>query len=296
MIILKSFSFYLAILGILLAVAYSNFTGQELPIAVGVQNPSTSPFDNFISAAGIVESTDKNIEVGSPEEGLVEKLWFSVGESVKEGDALFQVDSRALEAKLDVQKSQVEVAKATLEKQEGLFERIKTVQDPRSISKEDYQVRENEMKVAEAQLKTAMAEQQQTEKLIDRLTVRAPKDGVILQQNIRVGEYISKNSPALILGDLEHLQLRVDIDEQNANKFSESSLAVAFPKNNKTEEIPLTFVRIEPYVIPKRSLTGQGEERVDTRVLQVIYSFDHPKNYRMYVGLQADVFIEKKER
>ena len=47
-------------------------------------------------------------------------------------------------------------------------------------------------------------------------------------------------------------------------------------KESDTKDIhtPLHFVRFEPYVIPKESLTGDTTERVDTRVLQVIYSFD----------------------
>jgi hypothetical protein len=53
-------------------------------------------------------------------------------------------------------------------------------------------------------------------------------------------------------------------------------------------------VRIEPYVIPKVSLTGGSSERVDTRVLQVIFSFDNPSDRRLYVGQQMDLFIEEK--
>ena len=57
------------------------------------------------------------------------------------------------------------------------------------------------------------------------------------------------------------------------------------------QEIPLTFVRIEPYIVPKRSLTGESTERVDTRVLQIIFRFDLPQ-IPVYVGQQMDVFIE----
>jgi hypothetical protein len=45
-------------------------------------------------------------------------------------------------------------------------------------------------------------------------------------------------------------------------------------------------------VIPKKSLTGGSTERVDTRVLQVIYQFD-PPNRPLYVGQQVDVYIER---
>jgi HlyD family secretion protein len=58
-------------------------------------------------------------------------------------------------------------------------------------------------------------------------------------------------------------------------------------------KIPLTFVRIEPYVVPKKSLTGENTERVDTRVLQIIYRFDRPA-FPIYAGQQVDVFIERR--
>ena len=54
---------------------------------------------------------------------------------------------------------------------------------------------------------------------------------------------------------------------------------------------PLKFVRVEPYAVPKKSLTGDNTERVDTRVLEVIYSLDE-KDQPIYVGQQMDVFID----
>jgi hypothetical protein len=44
-------------------------------------------------------------------------------------------------------------------------------------------------------------------------------------------------------------------------------------------------------VIPKKSLTGGNTERVDTRVLQVIYAIDAPSD-RLYVGQQLDVSLD----
>jgi len=55
--------------------------------------------------------------------------------------------------------------------------------------------------------------------------------------------------------------------------------------------VELEFVRIDPYILPKRSLTGDNSERVDVRVLQVIYRFKPPA-FPVYVGQQMDVFIE----
>lgn len=294
--IFKTFGFYFALLGVVLAIILANYFGKPLPSAKYAVKPSANPFSQAIAASAIVEAKDKNIEIGAPEEGVVERLWVKVGDEVKEQDPLFRIDTRSLEAELLVQSADLTVAKANLERLEEQLNRLKSVRDPRAISIEDLTTRENDVRVAEAKVEAAKAKVLKTKKLINRLTVRAPSDGIILQVNIRIGENVARNQPAIILGNLEHLQLRVDIDEQNSAFFSRESPAIAFPKNNTSIAIPLRFSRIEPFVIPKKSLTGRSEERVDTRVLQVIYLFDQPKDYHMYVGQQADVYIEKKQQ
>ena len=64
------------------------------------------------------------------------------------------------------------------------------------------------------------------------------------------------------------------------------------PRGNLQVKYPLTFLRVEPFVVPKKSLTGNNTERVDTRVLQVIYQCDSIGLPRLFVGQQVEVFIE----
>jgi hypothetical protein len=85
----------------------------------------------------------------------------------------------------------------------------------------------------------------------------------------------------------------VDVDENDAWRFRKGAAAVAFIRGNRDLNTELRFERVEPYVIPKRSLTGDSTERVDTRVMQVVYSFERSK-LPVYVGQQMDVFIEVK--
>ncbi len=129
---------------------------------------------------------------------------------------------------------------------------------------------------------------------LERRTVVAPRAGRILQVNVRPGEYASATpkSAALILGDVKHLQVRADVDEQNAPRLQPGQTATAYVKGDTTQPIELSFVRIEPYVVPKVSLTGASTERVDTRVLQVIYSFERPQDHPVYVGQQVDLFVK----
>jgi hypothetical protein len=86
--------------------------------------------------------------------------------------------------------------------------------------------------------------------------------------------------------------VRVDIDEYDIPRFVANAPARAVLKGQSENFFPLRFVRIEPYVIPKKSLTGDNTERVDTRVLQVIYAVDGDTNNKLFVGQQVDVFID----
>ena len=68
--------------------------------------------------------------------------------------------------------------------------------------------------------------------------------------------------------------------------------ARAMLRGDARQEFALRFVRVEPFVIPKKSLTGDNTERVDTRVLQVIYAVEDTTR-RLFVGQQVDVFVEE---
>ncbi len=68
---------------------------------------------------------------------------------------------------------------------------------------------------------------------------------------------------------MDRLHIRVDIDENDAWRFHRNTAGMAFVRGNRDFRIPLTFERVEPYIVPKKSLTGGSTERVDTRVMQV---------------------------
>jgi HlyD family secretion protein len=148
--------------------------------------------------------------------------------------------------------------------------------------------------VAKAEVAAAEAQVKATETDIERLTVQALVLGQVLQVNIRPGEFAQAGmlqTPLVMLGDVERLHVRVDVDENDAWRVRSDAPAVAYVRGNREIKTLLQFVRTEPYIVPKRSLTGDATERVDTRVLQILYSFDRG-DLPVYVGQQMDVFIE----
>lgn len=148
--------------------------------------------------------------------------------------------------------------------------------------------------VSRAAVGKAEAEVAKIETEIDRLIVRSLVGGRVLQVNVRPGEFVGAppNQPLVIVGNIDLLHVRVDIDEFDIPRFSSAAQASAVPRGSLQERYPLTFVRVEPFVVPKKSLTGDTTERVDTRVLQVIYACDPTGRPPLFVGQQLEVFIE----
>jgi multidrug resistance efflux pump len=128
---------------------------------------------------------------------------------------------------------------------------------------------------------------------LDRLVVRSPIQGVVLKVDVRPGEYVGTppGQPLVILGDVEQLHVRVDLDEQDLPRFRPGMPGRGFVRGDAEGPLTLTFVRIEPLARPKQSLTGAGNERIDTRVLQVIYAVE-PSPRAVFVGQQIDVFLD----
>ena len=153
-------------------------------------------------------------------------------------------------------------------------------------------------KEAAAKLEQNRATLQQARVDLDKTVVKAPIDGAILKVNVRLGEYAQAgvlSDPLMTMGSVDPLHIRVDIDETETWRVRPGRPAVARLRGNPGISVPLSFVRFEPYVLPKRSLTGDTTERVDTRVLQAIYEFA-PSEFPAFVGQQVDVFIAAPNR
>lgn len=291
---LRNILIALAALGILFCLVLIKRIAMTQAPPPPPEAPAVNPYARAIAASGIVEALEENVLLGAPAAGLVTKIYVIVEDKVKKGDPLFKLDTRELEADLLVQRADIDVEKASVERLKDQLARLESVKDPRAISVDEVKTRRNDVTVAESQLTRSIEQVKKTEALIERLTVRAPRDGVIIQIDLREGEYVQPNQTGIVLGNLDKMEVRLDIDEQNASRFDPTQPAYAYPKNNTDLKIPLKFDHIEPYVIPKKSLTGATDERVDTRVLQVIYTFEEPKDFNIYVGQQVDAFIQAR--
>ncbi len=264
-----------------------------------------------VAGAGLVEPASEIIDIGSALSGLVTDLRVQTGDMVEKGQPLFLVDGRAARARLQEANAAIAEARAAINEartardtagqQLALF---RNLDDPAAVSRSEVIRAEGEaaaaasrLKVAQARLSAAQASAASARTEIERLVVRAPISGEILSVNIRPGEFVATQgggnaSPFIQMGQTNPLHVRVDIDENEAARVDLGADATVSPRGAAEVQVKAKFVRAEPQVVPKRQLTNTAAERVDVRVLQVIYAL--PQNEAFRVGQQVDAFIPAK--
>lgn len=285
----------LALAGLILSLLIIYQNPRHKPYTELLPVPPAPPFNHFIAGQGIIESAYKNIPIGSSYSDIITEIYVAVGDVVPRGANLFKTDTRYFESQLREALEEQNIAQQEYNKQRIQFNFYKNLSNKNAVSKLTYTAAEYAQKIAYQQLQKAKASVQTHKASIERSYIKAPIDGQVLQLNICVGQYAyqttERETPLILFGDTNYFHVRVDIDEEDAWRYITHTPAIAYVRGNKKIEIMLEYVYIEPYIVPKRSLTGSDMERVDTRVLQVVYRFKK-HDLPVFMGQLLDVYIK----
>lgn len=257
--------------------------------------PATTPYEQAIAGIGVVEPRSEVINLSVDMPGVVRVIHVKVGDQVIKNAPLFTLDERDVNARIATLEANLVSARIMAEDAAEQFALIESVRDKRAVAKDDYNRRKFAAQLAKAKVAEIEAQLDQARTTKDQLTVRAPINGEVLDINIRPGEYASVGNlqePIMRMGDTSRLHVRVEIDEEYAAYVKPSYGATGFVRSDTSNKLPLAFVRFEPYVQAKQNLAAAGQ-RVDTRVLQVIYALKKTTE-STYVGQQMDVYINTK--
>lgn len=323
---LKSLSFTrqilpaIAVLGLILAAFYILAGQPDRALSEPEREPPRAPEsladEARVAGSGVVEPSSELVQIGSALSGLVTAVSVQPGDRVSEGQTLFTVDDRQVRAQLREAEAAIgearasiaeaRAAQATASRQLALY---RSVEDPAAVSRSEVIRAEGEasaaterLQLARARLDAVQARAASARTEIGRLTIRAPIAGEILAVNIRKGEYVSTmgggSQPFIEMGQTQPMHVRIDIDEEQAPRLALGQSATISPRGAANQQVQASFVRAEPLVVPKRSLTNSAAERVDVRVLQVIYELPAAAtgaNGMFRVGQQVDAFIPAKQ-
>jgi len=314
----------LAVIGIVAGFVSAYIFGIKQKPQPPVFTPAANPYEKGIYANGIIESyqtSGENINIYPEVPGAVSKILIAEGQHVTAGTPLLMLDDSVQRATAEQQKAQAEsaraligLAKANLKSlQDQLDKQKKSYElDPKSVSKDTLDTAENAVEVgkenllvAEKQYDAALKSYLASNALLLKYVIKAPADGAALAINTAVGSYISSQGsydsytggyePPIVMGARSaenYIGVRCYIDEILIHRLPEPSKMHARMSIRGTNiNIPLVYVRAQPYVTPKIELSNQRTERVDVRVLPIIFRFEKPKGVSLYPGQLVDVYI-----
>ena len=265
-----------------------------------------------VAGSGVVEPSSEIIDIGTAVSGLVSRVLVRPGDYVSRGQPLFTIDDRSVRARLQEAEAGIAQARAAIAEAQssaGTASRnlalFRSVADPAAVSRAEIVRAEGEVSAARsraasarAQLAAAEASAASARTELGRLTVTAPISGTILRAEVKPGEFVTAGNqgggnavPFLQMGETRPLHVRIDIDEDEIARLDSGAPAFVSPRGAANRQVEARFVRAEPLVVPKRSLTNSAAERVDVRVLQVIYALPEGSADQFRIGQQVDAFI-----
>jgi HlyD family secretion protein len=264
-----------------------------------------------IVGTGVIEPSSEIVEIATQLPGVVSKVFVRPGDQVAAGQPLLEIDSRDARASLNEAsaslasaRQSIAAAQTSLRVAQNQYALYQRVEDPRAVSQQEVIERRDAVANARAQLALASAQARQSRAQLGQAQVtlaqhivRAPAAMEVLQVAIRAGEYAGTGGSATVLmqlGATQPLHVRLDIDENQISRLAIGQPAIISPRGDAKQQVSAIYVRTEPLVIPKRSLTNAATERVDVRVLQLIYAL--PSETRdFFVGQQVDGFVPAKK-
>lgn len=313
-----SFSRYglplLAVLGLAFA-AWVILSGRpDRSMTTPAQSPPRVPAGQLaggtVSGAGIVEPSSELVQLSPLVPGVVTRVTVTAGDRVAAGQLLLALDDRDARAAL----AEAEAARAYADKAiasarvevdnaRRQLDLLLKVSDPAAVAEQQRLDRRQVLALAQARLALAQADRTRAEAAIAsarteiaRREIRSPRPGEILQVRTRPGQYVTAGpgptnaEPPITMGETRPLHVRIDIDETEIGRVQQGADAMVSLRGTADRQVKVRFIRLEPLVIPKRSLTNQSNERVDVRVLQLIYALPEEAT-GFAVGQQVDAFL-----
>ncbi len=169
-----------------------------------------------ITASGTIQPLD-TVSVGAQVSGVVKTLFVDFNSAVKAGQLLATIDSSIIKAQTEVARSNLLTAVSNFNYQKSNYERQFELFSLEAISKEDFQVAENQYAIAKASVSNTEAQLKISIRNLSYTRIYSPINGIVLNKNVSEGQTIASNfnAPTLfvIAKDLSKMQVRAAVDE-----------------------------------------------------------------------------------
>ena len=240
-----------------------------------------------IEASGIIEAIS-SVEIKSKASGEILLLGAEVGDLVKKGSILGQIDQRTPKNILDQAKSDLEASRVRLENAKSQYDRGKELHSNGSISDKDYEDIQESYAQAKSSVVRTEVSYENAKIALDDTIVRSPVQGTIISRPVEVGQVISSPTSAvgggtilMTMADLSKVRVRALVDEIDVGKVSIGQIVSIKVAAYRDKEFFGTVSKIEPL--------AKVEQNVTT--FPVLIDIDNNENL-LLLGMNTDVVIE----
>lgn len=250
-------------------------------------------------AIGQIEPKNQ-ISVKSKISGIVKKVFVEMGDSVKKGDLLVEIQPDPTPLEFAEAKRQVEIDSVNYDNQRKEFERIKELLAKKLVSQQDYD--QASRGAGEAELKLKLSRERLS--LIERgrtniagrkveSVIKSPIDGTVLERKINVGDPVvpltsyQAGTELFTLADMNELIFRGTVDEIDVGKLTEGMSAIL-----KVGALPNDTIQGFLYKISPKAKKEENSTLFD---LEIKISQTGSSVLRAGYSANADIIIMKKE-
>lgn len=238
---MKKFIFFVFVIMVILGAVW-HFTQNGASLKSKNASVSTTTIElgnleSVVTAQGTLEPKEY-VEVGAQVSGLVKKLYVEIGDTVKTGDLIAEIDPAVYEAQVKASEAELKALSAQRAEQQSLIKqaqqkltRNQTLVKNSAISKEALQDSETNLDVAKAKLTALLAQIEKSQSTLDGnktnlsyTKIYSPMDGTVVSQAVKEGQTINANQTAPVIVQVANLSVmtaKAQVAEADISKLSE---------------------------------------------------------------------------
>lgn len=268
---------------------------------------SRGDIENSVLATGVLEAT-KMVSVGAQVSGQVRKMYVELGDQVKQGQLIAQIDSvrqenelKTAEASIKNQQAQLAVRQANLAKVEAEYRRQQAMYDQDATSRAELEAALASYKTAQADIAAINAQIEQsrltlatTREDLGYTRIVAPMDGTVVAIVTEEGQTVNANqsAPTIVkLAKLDTMTVKSEISEADVMKVEEGQRVYFTTLGNSEKKHYATLRQVEP---APNSINTETSNSSSTSSSAVYYNalFDVPnEDGKLRIDMTAQVSI-----
>jgi len=251
---------------------------------------ASMPSAGVVAGNAVIEPRDRETKVAPATAGRIAAIVVKEGDRVSRGDVIVRLEDGPERAALQAADADLATAKARLVMSGDAFRRIEQAARGGASTPDDVDKARDQAEIDRRSIEAAQARLDQAKATLDRLTVRAPIDGQVLQVKYRMGEYVTPGGdPLVVMGDTRALRARVDVDERDFGRIAVGDSAYVAADAYPGQQFAGRVVEIGRRMGRKNVRTDDPTERLDTKILETVLELSDAKG--LVPGLRVTGYI-----